>query len=1695
MEANSHFESTAKPTIPNTSGLKQLPQSVEPVYISSSLVRFPQQAKGLNCDMPVNGRISPPMSTNANGTLDPSTTRHPVSNNYDYLWKFTKSPLLKDCHGLGQYQVNGSTSPVTNGPSCKASLQETWENCASSPAASLSFSGQGLYNFSEASVKLAAAANGTNLDYLESSRPVPLPAPSVQSFLTSSNERKQTETMGSNTREEAKTDSGLVEALKPCDVQADLRSHCNGANVALAPLCQATSSILPPPEVSNLDDPSQLPSHLEGPHLLNSDSLKPFGIDLAQDPGSCAFYDVEIQQQDKTQQAAQPSLDSSPCSNPSAFPVLTENRQKVSLFNAASPVVGESVRDSASGMAEDAEVNKDEEPHPSPVNTSQDQMVTEKICPEPIFAQEPEEDELEPGEIKGNASRRRMATAEEVRLPLLHGWKREVRIKKGSHRWQGETWYYAPCGKRMKQFPEVIKYLLKKPDPIVRREHFSFSPRMPVGDFYELRDTAEGPQWELLNSEEIPSRILAITGKRGRPRNMEKAKLKENKVKRGRGRPPKVKMIDLLSKPDAKLLRKLENQDILSDVEKVQLSKLRKKMRRKARNQEAKLEAAKNLKLKEKKDKEQKQKAKAITQEQEKNKVKRRPKEKANATVHKPDRKQLAQQRRLEERKRQQFMLEELKKPTEDMCLSDHQPLPDFPHVPGVVLPSSAFADCFTTVEFLQTYGKVLGLDGTKDIPSLFTLQEGLFNVGDSLGEVQDLLVKLLRAAMVDPGLPPYWQSLKILGEKVSEICLNRDNASEALRLFLEAYGGDGELCESLRTCPFQAHPPFTKAAVLAFLVNELNSSNLIINEIDKTLENMSHYRKNKWIIEGKLRRLKFALGKRTGTPETRVINVPEGCRRRSARITDENEEQEGDESALQQLGVIEEEEVASSLSVVELERQIEKLTKRQIFFRKKILSSSQRLRCASLGQDRYCRFYWLLPHLGGIFVEGSQGSAGHTPESEDTLLPLKTEEAEMMEANSFSSASRTRGRQRKPEAATEFPCKSCNCAQSQGSPSNDLVESRSLIAPVSGSQQDLNQSAFMSWLNQNQTLLSSTVLTPESSPPHTEATPTIPSGPNADDTGATEKQGQLVNIIPRTPCTDSSRERLSQPDSLVSALYPQGATPPMQVNGFPEEGQQPLAGTPLPPSSSSTPCLICGNLQKSDNPQSVNPAHVSEKEKRRGRPPSNFFKEIEQKYNSQLIERPIPADMKQKWWWIKDPAMMESMLKALHPRGIREKNLHKHLTKHLEHLKEFCSRPASGKTSHKNSIFSFNPTEGNPVSQETLDKWSVTDWTFQVDLSILQWVEDLEQRVLMSDLQQRGWTPPSLDSVRSDLKYFEHHLEATDDITVKVKKEEPLYREPCNPLDLAVLRLLDLEQNVERRYLKEPLWVLSEVQHEKAVLTDPENPLSTTEIEYSITPRLRLWRQTLERCRSAAQVSLCLQQLERSVAWERSVNKVICIVCRKGDNDEFLLLCDNCDRGCHTYCHRPRMMEIPEGDWFCPTCVSLQGEFIKSYGSSRRAKKPRLCFQEDDSPSKSSRRRDQATISQYSLGDAPLSKRRRIVTRSHGPDLTFCEIILMEMESHDDAWPFLEPVNPRIVPGYRKIIKNPMDFSTMRHKLLNGKYSSCEEFAEDAELVFSNCQLFNEDDSEVGKAGLAMRKFYESRWEEFSQERNQGAL
>lgn len=41
------------------------------------------------------------------------------------------------------------------------------------------------------------------------------------------------------------------------------------------------------------------------------------------------------------------------------------------------------------------------------------------------------------------------------------------------------------------------------------------------------------------------------------------------------------------------------------------------------------------------------------------------------------------------------------------------------------------------------------------------------------------------------------------------------------------------------------------------------------------------------------------------------------------------------------------------------------------------------------------------------------------------------------------------------------------------------------------------------------------------------------------------------------------------------------------------------------------------------------------------------------------------------------------------------------------------------------------------------------------------------------------------------------------------------------------------------------------------------------------------------------------------------------CQFCSSGENEDKLLLCDGCDKGYHTYCFKPKMVNIPDGDWY----------------------------------------------------------------------------------------------------------------------------------------------------------------------------------
>ncbi|XP_016411638.1 bromodomain adjacent to zinc finger domain protein 2B isoform X12 [Sinocyclocheilus rhinocerous] len=1454
------------------------------------------------------------------------------------------------------------------------------------------------------------------------------------------------------------------------------------------------------------------------------------------------------------------------------------------------------------------------------------------------------------GTSPGSAKRKRVMNEDDLRIPLEMGWQRETRMKTVGGRLQGDVAYYAPCGKRLRQYPDVVKYLSRYGITDITRDNFSFSAKIRVGDFYEAREGPQGLQWTLLKEEEVIPHILAMEGQRSRPPNSERQSRGGSEVsgrRRRKGRHPNLGESEFPSPSEAKLLRKLEAQEIARQAAQMKLMRKLEKQAlaraaKEARKQQAIMAAEERRKQKEQlkilkqQEKEMRRQQAVILKHQERERLRQ----------EKRDEKRLDKERKMELRRLELEMIREMKKPNEDMCLTDHKPLPEIPRIHGLVLPGSVFADCLMVVQFLRSFGKVLGVDPS-ELPTLGILQEGLLNLGNSMGQVQDLLVQLLSSAVSDPGLPQGHRAKSILGDHLTNVGLNRDNVSEVLQLYMEAHCSQTELADltlSLRTKAFQAHTPAQKAAVLAFLVNELSCSKSVVSEIDKSLEHMNVLRKDECIVEGKLKKMKIIYAKRTGKREAITGGEePQAAggsaighkRKRKAGDSDDDDDEDEDSEDAGDEDEDEEEEEAKkgkkvetcdedegdpATSVEELEKQIEKLSKQQNLIRRKLFESSHALRSMSYGQDRYRRRYWVLPQCGGVYIEGLESGVGvEELEKERERLrnfPVRVKEEPKEEVLQHHQHDKIQGAVKEEVKQEEEkpidPDHEAN-KEMRSSPLKDQQETEVATTPPQPPELRPSQSPQCQELPRTPvgakglchthngcpaTVAMET--TSASSPAHSPTTSklTEASSPSAEHTippplqlgipahflqpqqlaqtqllandqllkVLSERSGHWFSLLPRSPCDDTSllqpsAHGQSSPSSNTASTRPK--TPPPPSTSSPHHHLLPLSASasPLNPSPGGISNLsfqvkpggtliglplgnwsggvISPNLHLCSSPLHIYPSvegsaspllAPSVSTSKSGSPVPTGEKLISASSPMALdLPRnhdhpqplPIPENMLLGWWKVTDMEELKALVNALHSRGIRERALQKQLQKSMELITQTCNK------NREVAVMEVSELDEGQVSVETLQEWCVEEQAMETDIALLQQVEELERKVTSASLQVKGWTYPEPQSEREDLVYYEHKAlpkpRPGAESQEERSSEKGLVRRPSNPLDIAVARLAELERHIERRYLRSPLGTTIQIKLDNVGTVTVPAPAPSTSAggeggEEEIAPGMKLWRKALSEVRSSSQLAMCLQQLQKSIAWERSIMKVYCQMCRKGDNEDLLLLCDGCDKGCHTYCHKPKITNIPEGDWYCPACISkASGQSPKSKKTPNRAppgtggkkateaakkskKQTETCEEEATSSNNSTPKKAATTSTQAKKNtstppapkpDSPACVKRAKTARDNNRDLGLCRILLAELERHQDAWPFLTPVNLKSVPGYRKVIKKPMDFSTIREKLVSSQYQNLETFIIDVNLVFDNCEKFNEDNSDIGRAGHNMRKFFEKRWTELLKQTN----
>lgn len=69
---------------------------------------------------------------------------------------------------------------------------------------------------------------------------------------------------------------------------------------------------------------------------------------------------------------------------------------------------------------------------------------------------------------------------------------------------------------------------------------------------------------------------------------------------------------------------------------------------------------------------------------------------------------------------------------------------------------------------------------------------------------------------------------------------------------------------------------------------------------------------------------------------------------------------------------------------------------------------------------------------------------------------------------------------------------------------------------------------------------------------------------------------------------------------------------------------------------------------------------------------------------------------------------------------------------------------------------------------------------------------------------------------------------------------------------------------------------------------------------------------------------------------------------------------------------------------------------------------------------------------------------------------------ILDYVKNHEDAWPFVDPVEEEYAPNYYSVIRKPMDLQRMEERLDSGYYKSFSKFRADFQLIINNCRLYN---------------------------------
>ncbi|XP_073465240.1 bromodomain adjacent to zinc finger domain protein 1A [Aquarana catesbeiana] len=339
------------------------------------------------------------------------------------------------------------------------------------------------------------------------------------------------------------------------------------------------------------------------------------------------------------------------------------------------------------------------------------------------------------------------------------------------------------------------------------------------------------------------------------------------------------------------------------------------------------------------------------------------------------------------------------------------------------------------------------------------------------------------------------------------------------------------------------------------------------------------------------------------------------------------------------------------------------------------------------------------------------------------------------------------------------------------------------------------------------------------------------------------------------------------------------------------------------------------------------------------------------------------PVNKPNRWCYYSSVEQLEQLIGSLNTRGYRESTLKEALVQEksricqkLNNFPAECfnvsENPPSPEETKPGRGRSLNALGSTPISGEK-----------QLELRLCELLLDIEDRIYQGSLgtvkvpDRQLWRAAlengsyellgdepkdkSLKLEDNDVEEMEvDGNQSFEDGLQGVKTEEPSVpstnastpQPVATSLQYLARALLQIEQGVERKYLKAPLGDAEDTKNSKSdkkkkeerkkkdddQISEKDDTNESGRMQRTVVDR---WRESLQSSGSFSQIFLHLSTLDRSILWSRSILNFRCKVCRKKGDSESMLLCDGCERVHHIYCVRPKLKFIPDGEWFCAVC------------------------------------------------------------------------------------------------------------------------------------------------------------------------------